>query len=86
MYGATRDDLRQMPAEPALIEVLIAMQRRMQLHGYRQRRPKRMQLQIRLGVKGNNTAVRKLHLRLGCQVQAKEKVQEQLVWSAAPCR
>lgn len=73
MYGATRDDLRQMPAEPALIEVLIAMQRR-------------MQLQIRLGVNGNNTAVRKLHLRLGCQVQAKEKVQEQLVWSAAPCR
>jgi ribosomal protein S18 acetylase RimI-like enzyme len=43
-------------------------------------------LQIRLGVNGNNTAARKLYLRLGFQVQAKEKVQEQLVWSAAPCR
>ncbi|WP_257572013.1 hypothetical protein [Janthinobacterium sp. UMAB-60] len=43
-------------------------------------------MQNRLGVNGNNTAARKLYLRLGFQVQAKEKVQEQLVWSAAPCR
>lgn len=39
LYGATRDDLRQMPAEPAFIEQLIAMQRRMQSHGYRQSFP-----------------------------------------------
>ncbi|WP_215408749.1 GNAT family N-acetyltransferase [Janthinobacterium sp. JC611] len=39
LYSSTRDDLRQTPAEPAVIEQLIAMQRRMQSHGYRQSYP-----------------------------------------------
>ncbi|UQV47638.1 GNAT family N-acetyltransferase [Janthinobacterium lividum] len=39
LYSSTRDDLRQMPADPAVIEQLIAMQRRMQSHGYRQTYP-----------------------------------------------
>lgn len=39
LYSSTRDDLRQMPAEPADIEQLIAMQQRMQSHGYRQAYP-----------------------------------------------
>lgn len=39
LYSSTRDDLRQMPADPAFIEQLIAMQRRMQSHGYRQAYP-----------------------------------------------
>ena len=39
LYSSTRDDLRQMPADPAVIEQLIAMQQRMQSHGYRQAYP-----------------------------------------------
>lgn len=39
LYSSTRDDLRQMPAEPAVIEQLISMQRRMQSHAYRQAYP-----------------------------------------------
>jgi ribosomal protein S18 acetylase RimI-like enzyme len=39
LYSSTRGDLRQMPAEPAVIEQLIAMQRRMQSHGYCQAYP-----------------------------------------------
>ena len=39
LYSSTRDDLRQMPADPAVIAQLIAMQQRMQSHGYRQAYP-----------------------------------------------
>lgn len=39
LYSSTRGDLRQMPAEPAFIEKLIAMQRHMQTQGYRQAYP-----------------------------------------------
>lgn len=39
LYSSTRDDLRQMQADPAVIEQLIAMQQRMQSHGYRQAYP-----------------------------------------------
>ena len=39
LYSSTRGDLRQMPADPAVIEQLIAMQQRMQSHGYRQAYP-----------------------------------------------
>ncbi|MGK5045353.1 hypothetical protein ACQ4WP_05530 [Janthinobacterium sp. GB4P2] len=33
LYSATRDDLRQVPADPAVIEQLITMQRSMQSQG-----------------------------------------------------
>lgn len=49
LYSATRDDLRQMQAEPALIEELIAMQRRMQSHGYRQHFPQAAYLVLLYG-------------------------------------
>ncbi len=39
LYSSTRDDLRQMPADPAVIAQLIAMQQRMQSHGYRKAYP-----------------------------------------------
>ncbi|APA67587.1 GNAT family N-acetyltransferase [Janthinobacterium sp. 1_2014MBL_MicDiv] len=49
LYGSTRDDLRQMPAAPALIEQLIAMQRTMQSHGYRQTYPQAVYLVLEHG-------------------------------------
>ena len=49
LYSSTRDDLRQMPAEPAVIEQLIAMQRRMQSHGYRQAYPHAVYLVLQHG-------------------------------------
>ncbi|CDG84045.1 GNAT family N-acetyltransferase [Janthinobacterium agaricidamnosum] len=39
LYRSTRDDLRLMPADPAFIADLIAMQQRMQIQGYRQAYP-----------------------------------------------
>ncbi|MGX9773909.1 GNAT family N-acetyltransferase [Janthinobacterium aestuarii] len=49
LYSSTRDDLRQMPADPAVIEQLIAMQQRMQSHGYRQAYPHAMYLVLQHG-------------------------------------
>ncbi|PHV27644.1 GNAT family N-acetyltransferase [Janthinobacterium sp. BJB426] len=49
LYSSTRDDLHQMPAEPAVIEQLIAMQRRMQSHGYRQAYPHAVYLVLQHG-------------------------------------
>ena len=49
LYSSTRDDLRQMPAEPAVIEQLIAMQQRMQSHGYRQAYPHAAYLVLQRG-------------------------------------
>lgn len=39
LYRATRDDLRQMPGDPAFVEQLISMQQRAQMLGYRQAYP-----------------------------------------------
>lgn len=39
LYASTRDDLRQMAADPAFIDSLIAMQQNMQLVGYRNMYP-----------------------------------------------
>ena len=49
LYSSTRDDLRQMPADPAVIEQLITMQRRMQSHGYRQAYPRAAYLVLQHG-------------------------------------
>jgi len=49
LYSSTRDDLRQMPADPAVIEQLITMQQRMQSHGYRQAYPQAMYLVLQHG-------------------------------------
>ncbi|PHV23767.1 GNAT family N-acetyltransferase [Janthinobacterium sp. BJB446] len=49
LYSSTRGDLRQMPAEPAVIEQLIAMQQRMQSHGYRQAYPHAVYLVLQHG-------------------------------------
>ncbi|MEG0885165.1 acetyltransferase (GNAT) family protein [Janthinobacterium sp. 67] len=49
LYSSTRDDLRQMPADPAVIAQLIAMQQRMQSHGYRQAYPQAMYLVLQHG-------------------------------------
>ena len=49
LYSSTRGDLRQMPADPAVIEQLIAMQQRMQSHGYRQAYPQAMYLVLQHG-------------------------------------
>lgn len=39
LYASTRDDLRQIAAEPAFVESLIAMQQNMQTAGYRSAYP-----------------------------------------------
>lgn len=49
LYSSTRDDLRQMPAEPAVIAQLIAMQQRMQSHAYRQAYPHAVYLVLQHG-------------------------------------
>lgn len=49
LYSSTRGDLRQMPADPAVIEQLIAMQQRMQSHGYRQAYPQAIYLMLQHG-------------------------------------
>lgn len=49
LYASTRDDLRQMPADPAFIEQLIAMQHRVQSHGYRQAYPQAAYLVLEQG-------------------------------------
>ena len=49
LYSSTRGDLRQMPADPAVIEQLIAMQQRMQSHGYRQAYPQAIYLVLQHG-------------------------------------
>jgi len=39
LYRSTRDDLLALPADPAMIDGLVAMQHRMQVAGYRQAYP-----------------------------------------------
>lgn len=39
LYRSTREDLRQMPGDPAFVEQLMAMQQRAQILGYRQAYP-----------------------------------------------
>jgi len=39
LYRSTRDDLLALPADPAMIDGLVAMQQRMQLAGYRNSYP-----------------------------------------------
>lgn len=39
LYASTRDDLRQIPAHPVIVESLIAMQQNMQTAGYRNAYP-----------------------------------------------
>lgn len=66
LYSTTRDDLRQMPAAPAMIEQLIAMQRRMQSHGYRQAFPHAAYLVLQHG----DTAIGRLVIeRRGAQLR-----------------
>lgn len=46
LYRASRSDLLQMQAEPAFVDQLIAMQQRMQEHGYRHGYPQARHLAI----------------------------------------